>query len=191
MEVFSVSFPKPAKMKAYADFHEAYKQEIVNNEARNKTLVDMIQKCHEAGKSSLVLCRQIEHGKKIQDMLLDRGLDVPFAEGTSDLKDHDIDNFIKQIEPTVIGTVGVMGEGTDTKPAEYIFIAGAGKAKVQLAQNLGRGFRLFPGKKSCQVFLMKDQDGSWLQSHYEQCCEHIEDLYDQEVMPLPDDWLTE
>lgn len=192
MEVYFVDADRPSsRTEAYSDYHKAYRGLVVDNEAAISQIANISRTLYQGSKSALVLCRQIEHGNAIKEKLWDEyAIDVPFAEGESDLKSHDIENFCKQVEPLLIGTVGVLGEGVDTKPAEYVVIAGAGKAKVQLMQNLGRGFRTFPGKKMCRIIIIRYTGNRWLEKHFEDTVEHIKTEYGLDVKPLPQDWIT-
>ncbi len=191
LKVYYVDAPKLPKTVAYDKYHDAYREIVIKNQPCNEMIAHMTATLYDRGKSTLVLCRQIDHGNAIREILSDRGYDVPFAEGKSDLKDFDIDNFCKQLEPALIGTVGVLGEGVDTKPAEYGIIAGGGKAKVQLMQNLGRLFRTFPGKEHATAILVKYSGNKWLENHFKECCEHIMEEYGVEVLPLPSSFFTE
>ena len=89
-----------------------------------------------------------------------------------------IDDFNRQkTHPILIGTTGVLGEGIDTRPAEWIIIAGLGKSKNQFMQNIGRGIRVYPGKKSCKVILFKDGSHKWTLKHFKEQCMILKEVY--------------
>lgn len=191
MRVFYVEAPKPdGKMKTHTNYHNAYQDLVVNNANAHKLVAGLAEKLYAKQDSSLVLCRQIDHGLAVQKILDDNGIEVPFAEGTSDLKDHDIRNFCMQNEWVLIGTVGVLGEGVDTKPAVWVIIAGAGKAKVQLMQNLGRIFRTYPGKTMGYAIILKYSGNKWLENHFNETVKTVWEEYGLRVERLPMELLT-
>jgi superfamily II DNA or RNA helicase len=114
MEVYYVDLPKRPKAEEHKTFHGAYKALVVENDARNKIIADMVANLCAAGKSTLVLTKQINHGVRLQDLLMERDCDVPFAEGTNELKSEYIKAFNRLDESALIGTVGVLGEGVDS-----------------------------------------------------------------------------
>jgi superfamily II DNA or RNA helicase len=181
MEVYYVDLPKRPKAEEHKTFHGAYKALVVENDARNKIIADMVANLCAAGKSTLVLTKQINHGVRLQDLLMERDCDVPFAEGTNELKSEYIKAFNRLDESALIGTVGVLGEGVDTKPAEYVILAGGGKSKNQFMQNCGRGFRNFTyphgRKESCKIILFRDPNNKWLLEHFESCLTYLKDEY--------------
>ena len=178
LEVFTLDFKRDKVHPKYSNYHNAYSELVVKNESRNRMIVDLIKGLHLEGTSTLVLCKQIEHGETLRDMLALEGIDVPFAEGKSLVRDQDIEDFNNLKERTLIGTTGVLGEGIDSRPTEYVIIVGCGKAKVQLAQNIGRVLRRFEGKKSGRVILINDIGAQFIGEHYLQCVKHIKDQYD-------------
>lgn len=52
--------------------------------------------------------------------------------------------------PILIGT-SCISTGTDIRAADFIIYLQGGKSEVQIKQSIGRGTRLFPGKKNCIV----------------------------------------
>lgn len=185
LEIYWVDAPKlEGRTKIYNEYHDAYRAIVVENEGAHDMIADLVAGFYEEQISTLVLCRQIDHGKAVQATLLSRGIDVPFAEGESALKEHDIQSFCEQAESTLLGTVGVLGEGVDTKPAEYVVIAGAGKAKVQFMQNAGRVFRIFPGKTSGKLIIVRYSGSPWLENHFDQVMQICRDEYGIEPLKL-------
>jgi superfamily II DNA or RNA helicase len=177
LEAYVVELPlRPMVCKGKL-WHAVYAERIVNNEERNEIITNMAENLYNAGKSTLILVKQIPHGEMLRDMLAARGCDVPFAEGKNEGNDALLKAFNRQDIPMMIGTVGIMGEGRDTKPCEYVVMAGGGKSRNQTMQNIGRGFRKFPGKDSCKVVMFKDDSHKWLKEHHKACLKTLLEEY--------------
>ena len=84
---------------------------------------------------TLTLVKEINHGKALSVLS-----DSPFSNGEDEESRKYIELFKEARIKTLIGTTGVLGEGVDTKPAEYVIIAGLGKSKNAFMQQVGRGF---------------------------------------------------
>ena len=144
-----------------ATWRAVYNQAVIHNAPRNHVIADLLLGLKEAGKSTLCLVKEIEHGE-----ILSKLTGIPFANGESGDSGEFISKFSSRSLDVLIGTTGVLGEGVDTKPAEYIIIAGLGKAKNSFLQWVGRGFRVYPGKDSCKVILLLDKGHKWTRDHY-------------------------
>lgn len=182
MEVYYIDLPKIELKGSGENYHAVYCELITKRQDRNELIAHMASKLHAAGISYLVLTKQIDHGVKIQDLLAEQGYFVPFAEGKNLNNKEILKRFNAAKEPGLIGTVGVLGEGVDTKPAEYVIIAGGGKSKNQFMQNLGRGFRNFDHpesgpKKSCKIIMFRDPSHKWMIKHFKECCKHLKEEY--------------
>jgi len=138
-----------------------YTQAVIRNQHRNELISNQLKMLQDAGKSALCLVKEIEHGD-----ILSQLTGMPFANGVSNNSKDLIAKFTSRKLNVLIGTTGVLGEGVDTKPAEYIIIAGLGKAKNSFLQWVGRGFRMYPGKDTCKVILFKDPSHKWTRDHY-------------------------
>lgn len=177
MESYYVDLPaKPLKCRGQ-HWHSVYSECIVNNEERNRIIVDMAENLHGAGVPALILVKQVDHGVKLRDMLVDRGIFAPFANGLDENSDQLIADFNALKRPILIGTMGKIGEGVDTKPCEYVILAGGGKSRNQFMQNAGRGFRRFGSKQTCKIVLFRDTSHRWLIDHFKECCKTLRAEY--------------
>lgn len=146
-----------------------YKQLVVNNEARNRLICATMIAIAPA--STLCLVKEIAHGNTLAEMS-----GVPFANGEDEGSKELIRAFAAGRIPALIATTGVCGEGVDTKAAEHIIIAGLGKSRPAFMQQVGRGFRRWPGKEYCRVWLFLDKSHKWTKAHYkEQVCTLLEE----------------
>ncbi len=159
MEAYYVEVPKTST-EGYS-WQEVYKDLVVNNERRNNIIGNLLTNLKDLEKSTLCLVKEIKHGE-----LLSEYTGVPFANGQDGNSEELIKKFSCGKLKALIGTTGVLGEGIDTRAAEYIVIAGLGKSKPAFMQQVGRGFRNFPGKESCKVVIFKDKSHKWTISHF-------------------------
>lgn len=170
VEAYFVTMPKVA-VKGFT-WPEVYKECVVDNRARNQIIADLMKSLHTAGKSTLTLVREISHGERLAKLT-----GAGFANGESEETPELIRGFNSRALNTIIGTVGVLGEGVDTKPAEYVIIAGLGKAKTQLMQSVGRAVRRYEGKESAKVILFNDESHRWTKAHFKAQCKILRDEY--------------
>lgn len=159
LDAFYVELPK-RETDAYT-WQQVYSELVVNNEYRNMVIGALLARLHDGGAHTLCLIKEIAHGDTINAMT-----GLPFANG----KDADTRVFIKEFNTgrikSLIGTTGILGEGVDTKPAEYVLIAGLGKAKSAFMQQVGRVLRRYPGKDSGKVIIFKDPSHKFTLRHY-------------------------
>ncbi len=156
---------------------EVYSDLVVNNSRRNDIIRRLLQTLFIAGKSTLCLVKEIEHGDALQDS-------TRFVHGQHPIRESMISNFNSGLDSCLIATTGVCGEGVDTKPAEYIIIAGLGKSKNAFMQQIGRGFRKYPGKESCKVILFRDGSHKWTLNHFKAQCKILRDEYGAKPVKL-------
>lgn len=162
------------------NWHSMYSELVVNNEFRNKLIADVIVNLESWGLSTLCLVKEIKHGeelKRLTGLTHKDNKEVAFASGVEENTRILILEFTLRERNALIGTTGVLGEGVDTKPAEYIIIAGLGKSKNAFMQQVGRGFRRYEGKESCKVLLFKDKSHKWTLDHFKKQCKYLKDEY--------------
>lgn len=159
IEAYYFDLPKiPVEGYSWA---EVYHELIVANESRNRLISDLLGTLHSQGKATLCLVKEIAHGEALSALT-----GIPFAHGGNEETPVLIKGFNDRKLTCLIGTTGILGEGIDTKPCEYVIIAGLGKSKNQFMQNIGRGVRRYEGKESAKVILFKDLSHKWTISHY-------------------------
>jgi superfamily II DNA or RNA helicase len=173
---YDITAKKPIKgnPKNYASM---YSELIVNRQERNELIVDLIISLYNSKSSTLVLVKQIEHGQILQQMLSDKGYDIPFANGQDDTSRIKILEFNLQEHPVLIGS-SIIGEGVDSRPCEWVIMAGGtGKSSVAIMQNLGRCFRKYPGKESGKVVSFRDMSHKFFLDHHREFCKIVRDQY--------------
>lgn len=142
-------------------WNEVYSELVVNYDVRNAYIVQLLNTLTQQEKYSLCLVKEIAHGEKLSKLS-----GIPFANGQDEESRKYIDQFNSGRIKALIGTTGILGEGIDTRPTEYVIIAGLGKAKSSFLQQVGRGVRNYPGKESCKVILFRDRSHKFTLSHF-------------------------
>ena len=170
LEAYYIDVPKTST-DAYT-WAEVYSTLVISNTMRNTAVCVLILRLQALGKATLCLVKEIRHGE-----LLSKETGIPFANGQDDTTRQYIDRFNKGEIPVLIGTEGIIGEGVDTKPCEYVVIAGLGKAKSAFMQKCGRGLRVYPGKESCKIFLFRDNSHKFLLRHYREQVKVLKEEY--------------
>lgn len=169
MEAYYYDLPKREIEGNPSSWPSVYSELVVSNSYRNTLIMSALSTLHESGKSTLCLVKEIKHGEAVAV--------APFANGQDEETPIWIDRFNKRHFPVLVGTTGVLGEGVDTRPAEYIIIAGLGKSKPAFMQQCGRGFRKYPGKESCKVIIFRDPSHRWTLDHWKTQCKILMDEY--------------
>lgn len=184
LEFYSIELPKAKVVEGYT-WAQVYSELVVNNDYRNDVIATTMVNAMLQGKSVLTLVKQIEHGEIIQAKIQEKyDLWVPFAKGEGDDKSEVIAEFSKGRIRGLIGTTGVVGEGVDTKAAEYVIIAGLGKSKNAFMQQCGRCVRRYGDKKTAKIVLFKDSSHKWTKAHFAAQKKYAYDEYGVKVIAL-------
>ena len=168
IEAYYIEIPKQ-KVKGHY-WAEVYSELVVNHKDRNKAIADLLERLK--GHSTLCLVTEIKHGENI--CKLTGGY---FASGVNEDTKHYITMFNNGTMRQLVGTTGILGEGTDTKPAEWVIIAGLGKAKGRFQQQIGRVLRTYTGKESGKVILIKDASHKWTRNHFREQIKTLREEY--------------
>lgn len=163
VEAYYIEMPK--KILDEYTWTKVYSDLVVNNKERNEAIAALTVRLNAERKSTLVLVKEIKHGK-----ILAKLTGLSFANGQDEGTRHLIQKFNNEEIRVLIGTEGILGEGVDTKPCEYVIIAGLGKAKSAFMQKVGRGVRTFKDKESCKIILIKDKSHKFCNRHFNEQC---------------------
>lgn len=171
IQAYYIDIPKKAHVKGQT-WAEVYSELVVNNKERNDIISNILANLDSAGVSTLCLVKEIAHGE-----LLSNKTGIHFVKGENENNRQMILEFNLRERNSLIGTTGVLGEGVDTKPAEYVIVAGLGKAKGAFMQQCGRGVRTYPGKEAAKIILLRDKSHRWCLKHYREQCKVLLDEY--------------
>ena len=177
VEAYYYEIPKQ-EVDGYT-WREVYSELVINHTQRNTAIAALLDRLVETGTSGLCLVKEVAHGEKIQSLM---------THPTAFIKGENDDNRIKILEfnlrerLVLIGTEGVLGEGIDSKPAEYVIIAGLGKSKPRFMQSVGRAVRRYEGKDSAKIIIFKDNSHKWSLAHFKAQCKILKEEYG--VIPI-------
>lgn len=141
-------------------YQKVYREGIVENEERNKIIAEIAAEIKD--KKTIILVQYKEHGDMLKEM-------IPWAEfihgeEKDDARIQMMDDFRDGELMCLIGT-SVIGEGVDLPCAENLIMAGGGKARSQVIQNIGRVLRIMDGKEKATIYDFTDRDGGYLEDH--------------------------
>lgn len=148
--------------KQESTYQKDYKANIVENENRNNIIADLASELQEDGRHTIILVQRVEHGETLRDLIPGS----KFIHGTEKdlIRQKTMEEFRKGKLKVIIGT-SVIGEGVDLPIADALIMAGGGKARSQIMQNIGRVLRIFKDKFEALVFDFQDSGSKWLESH--------------------------
>lgn len=146
--------------REYNSWQECYKEGVVQNVERNKLIAEIVE--HYKDRHVLVLVKEIEHGEALK-ALIPNSMFINGQE-TDTVQDRMMEQFHSGKVKVLIGT-SVIGEGVDLPIADTLVMAGGGKARSAIMQNVGRILRLYPGKESAILVDIDDIDVDWLSDH--------------------------
>lgn len=170
VEPYTIEMPK-SSTDGYT-WKEVYNDLVINNEVRNECIIELLKLLNYSGKSTLCLVKEIRHG----EILSDNGR-FPFANGLNEDSKNLIVKFNKEEIRTLIGTYGILGEGIDSKPAEYVIIAGLGRSKNAFMQQCGRAVRKYKIKESAKIIIVKDSSHKFTLQHYKSQVKFLQEEY--------------
>lgn len=112
---------------------------------------------HVDKKKTIIFCCNVEHSKKVVQMLRENGYTAEHADGTTDPATRD--RLVKDFGEgkfQFLSSVQIFTEGTDIPSIEVAILALSTSSKVKYLQAIGRALRLHPGKTEAIVLDLSD-----------------------------------
>lgn len=143
-----------------SSYQKEYKEGLVENDDRNGLIAQIAD--HHKEDSILILVQHVDHGERLKAL-------IPHAtflhgEEKDSIRQNAMDDYRKGKIRCLIGT-SVLGEGVDLPIAGVLVMAGGGKARSQVMQNVGRVLRPYEGKTSALVYDFTDSGSKYLEEH--------------------------
>lgn len=162
VEIKRVDTPKATG----GNYKAVQKAAIVCNDTLNEDISSWVTGQLQEGKQVLVLVNTIEHGKKLETMLLESNKQVKFLHGSesTDVRQGTLKAFTEGSMRCIVGT-SIMRTGIDTPAIDVIVFADIGKSKIAALQAIGRGLRARPGKEKLLVRDYANFCHKWLTKH--------------------------
>ena len=146
------------------DYPSANELGIVENERRNKTIVDIVNK-HKDDGGVAILIKNLEHGEKLAEAIPE----AEFIRGETSLDDRmDIIKRFNEGEIKVLIGSGILNEGISISNMKVLIMAGGGKAMTQTVQKIGRVLRITENKKQGIFYDFIDMGNKFLFKHSKQ-----------------------
>ena len=140
---------------ANGDFRAGELSKAVNTEQVNEITVRSWLAHAKDRKSTLVFCVGLAHVASLARQFRRHGFDARFITGdTPNIERGKTLEAFRKREFPVLVNCGVFTEGTDIPSIDCVVLARPTKSRNLLVQMIGRGMRLFPGKKDCHVIDM-------------------------------------
>ncbi len=134
------------------DFATTQLSKAVNTPENNEITFKAWQA--EAGdrRSTLIFCVDIDHVTYLTSVFRQHGIDAQYITGSTKkrLRGERLDAFRNRKFPVLLNC-GVFTEGTDIPNIDCVLLARPTKSRNLLVQMIGRGMRLYRGKKDCLV----------------------------------------
>lgn len=159
-----VSVPK-MRMSKGANYQTIYKEFIVENEMRNKLIIESAKELLTKGYQVLILFKQLNHGKILSSLLEEEGIEHEYLSGSYSLeKRTEVKERLLSKKSNLVLASVIFDQGIDIPTISGIILAAGSRGIVKTLQRIGRGLRLHPGKKLCCIVDFFDQ-AKYLRDH--------------------------
>lgn len=142
-------------------YPEIYQAAIVENQSRNRVIATEARQRAAQGLSTLILVKQIEHGKR----LLELAPEAMFAYGQleTNVRKEYLENLEQKLRLIMIATT-LADEGLDIPSLDGVILAGGGKSAIKAYQRIGRALRPYQGKSEAWIMDFFDR-APYLEDH--------------------------
>ncbi|KAF7713202.1 Uncharacterized protein PECH_001596 [Penicillium ucsense] len=143
------------KKDKFGDFALGSLSKAVNTATTNDITVRAWIANAQDRKSTLVFCVDVEHAKQLTAKFREHGIDARYitANTHKTVRSEQLEAFRNQEFPVLLNC-GLFTEGTDIPNIDCVLLARPTRSKNLLIQMIGRGLRLYPGKKDCHIIDM-------------------------------------
>ncbi len=155
----------PKKHLSSSNYQTIYKEYIVENDVRNKLIIENAKSLLNKKYQVLILFKTIKHGEILFKMLQDEGLECDILDGSNSLEER---NKVKQRllkrELNLVLASTIFEIGVDISSLSGLVLAGGGRSRLRATQKVGRLVRSFPGKKHVAIIDFHD-NAKYLKNH--------------------------
>jgi len=156
----------PVMRNVGKNYHEVYKNYIVENDDRNQLILKAARKLVNAGKKVLILVVRVQHGKALQEMI-EKEFSVNFLDGAKSTKIRlGAIQDMKDGKTQVLIASKIFDQGIDIPELDALILAGSGKSSGRALQRIGRVIRKAPNKTKAIVVEFFD-NCKYLRDHSE------------------------
>lgn len=119
----------------FKQWQSIYKDRVVDNDYYNGIVTNIANSLIEAGKTTLVLSQQIEHGQKLADNIT--GCQYLSGKSPKQKRKQGILN-LRNKDIKCISSSTIFDQGIDVSCLDAVILAGQGKSKCRAMQRVGR-----------------------------------------------------
>lgn len=139
-----------------AQYHELYREIIVEGKKRNSTIVALVKEAYKKGKHIVVLLNRVQHLKDLSKKL--DGIPHQLVFGEVAVSDRvGAQKRMEESKLRVILTNVIFQKGINIKKLDVIVDGAAMKSRNTAVQKYGRGVRLADGKDGLLYFDISDK----------------------------------
>lgn len=165
-----IKSPYDSFVRSLSRYPEVYEEGVINNERRNRMVVDTILEHKDIGHVCLIFVNRLEHGENLVKLFKEIGrCHVPFVRG--DMKATERKNvkqaLLDKKRKIAIATTA-WKEGINIPSLNVVFNAGGGKDELPVLQTIGRGLRRTDEKDKVTIYDFFDPSHFYLISHFGQ-----------------------
>jgi superfamily II DNA or RNA helicase len=139
------------------EFNQKQLENAVNNNERNRILIESYKKYASDRKSTLVFASGIAHSNDLAQEFTDNGIYCKSIDST--LSDEERNNILEEFKsgklPVIVNCM-ILTVGFDHPPIDCLILARPTKSRILYEQILGRGLRLFNNKENCLIIDVQD-----------------------------------
>lgn len=137
------------------DFATKALSEAVNTATVNDITVRSWLSNASDRQSTLVFCVDTKHVRQLTECFRENGIDARYITASTprQTRDKGLEAFKKREYPVLLNC-GLFTEGTDIPNVDCVVLARPTRSKSLLIQMIGRGLRLYSGKKNCHIIDM-------------------------------------
>jgi superfamily II DNA or RNA helicase len=161
-----IKFIYVPKMTIHAQNYQAvYKNYVVENDIRNNLILKHTKILLEKGYQTMVLFKQISHGKELSRLFEENGVEHALLCGNDKLElRQEVKERLLAKELNLLIASTIADIGLDIPTLSGLVLAGGGKSNIKVYQRIGRVIRGNPGKKYAAVVDFYD-DVRYLKNH--------------------------
>jgi superfamily II DNA or RNA helicase len=141
------------RREAMRRYRIAYRDGVVQNGERNGIIASLAKLCVDNGWPTLILVKQILHGRILSQALSSFLPNVAFLHGSAKLVERTkaVAKFKKGLVPVLIAST-IFDEAVDIPNIKAMILAGAGNSPIKTIQRVGRGMRAKKGDNKLYVY---------------------------------------
>jgi len=170
------------KIPVAENWQNEYTTGIVENEIRNKTIVEIANKYVEEGKQVMILCKMIKHCEYFEDEI--EGSKLIYGKTDDDIRVDVLEDFRNKKFSVLVGNIKIFNKGINIKNLDVLINASGNAGDVLTVQSIGRILRKSPGKKKAYYIDFIDK-GEYLRKH---SASRIESLKNEDYYVKINSW---